>query len=132
MSKLYLQHDYAVTGRDYVETEGGDTPAGGVNYSTEEQEIGTWIDGTPVYEKVVVLEESLIVSYNSWTNTTIDTSQMQNVILVYGIHEDGTSLGTFLADPAQSDHTVLGLATPRNSNPVTVKTLIVRYTKIIE
>ena len=28
MSRLYVQHDYAVTGRDYVETDGGDTPGG--------------------------------------------------------------------------------------------------------
>lgn len=54
MSKLYLQHDYAVTGRDYVETEGGDTPAGGVNYSTEEQDTGLkWIDGNTIYQITV-------------------------------------------------------------------------------
>ena len=54
MSKLYLQHDYKVTGKDYVETEGGDTPAGGISYSTEEQDTGLkWIDDKPVYQKVI-------------------------------------------------------------------------------
>lgn len=54
MSKLYLQHDYQVTGKDYVETEGGDTPAGGISYSTEEQDTGlTWIDGKNIYQKTV-------------------------------------------------------------------------------
>ena len=54
MSKLYLQHDYKVTGRDYVETDGGDTPAGGIDYSTEEQDTGLkWIDGSPIYQKTI-------------------------------------------------------------------------------
>lgn len=53
MAKAYVKHDYAVTGRDYVETEGGDTPAGGgINYSTDEQDTGLkWIDDRAVYQK---------------------------------------------------------------------------------
>lgn len=55
MAKAYVKHDYAVTGRDYVETEGGDTPAGGgINYSTDEQDTGlTWINGSHVYQKTI-------------------------------------------------------------------------------
>ena len=53
MAKAYVKHDYAVTGRDYVETEGGgDTPAGGISYSTEEQDTGLkWLDEKPIYQK---------------------------------------------------------------------------------
>lgn len=52
MAKAYVKHDYAVTGRDYVETEGGGGGGGGVSYSTEEQDTGlTWIDGSPIYQK---------------------------------------------------------------------------------
>ena len=52
MAKAYVKHDYAVTGRDYVETEGGGGSGGGVSYSTEEQDTGlTWIDGSKVYQK---------------------------------------------------------------------------------
>lgn len=58
MSKLYLQHDYKVTGKDYVETEGGDTPAGGGSYTDEEREIGTWLDGSTLYEKTYNLHLS--------------------------------------------------------------------------
>lgn len=59
MSKLYLQHDYQVTGKDYVETEGGDTPAGGVSYSTEEQDTGlTWVDGSKIYQKTLFIENA--------------------------------------------------------------------------
>lgn len=59
MSKLYLQHDYQVTGKDYVETEGGDTPAGGISYSTEEQDTGLkWIDGKSIYQKTLFIENA--------------------------------------------------------------------------
>lgn len=52
MAKAFVKHDYAVTGRDYVETDGGDTPAGGISYSTEEQDTGLkWIDNSIVYQK---------------------------------------------------------------------------------
>ena len=30
MAKAYVKHDYAVTGRDYVETEGGGGGGGGL------------------------------------------------------------------------------------------------------
>lgn len=52
MAKAYVKHDYTVTGRDYVETEGGEG-GGGVNYSTEEHVIGTWTDGSTLYEKTI-------------------------------------------------------------------------------
>ena len=66
MSKLYLQHDYQVTGKDYVETEGGDTPAGGVDYSEEEQDTGRkWIDGSEIFVKSWIFESSIIIAANS-------------------------------------------------------------------
>ena len=132
MAKAYVKHDYAVTGRDYVETEGGDTPAGGVSYSTEEREIGTWIDDSPVYERTFVLDEALNVSYNSWTASSIDSTEMNVIISASGIHADGTFCGDLLANPAQSDHTVVGLQTTRNIAAISIKTVILRYTKIVE
>ena len=51
MAKAYVKHDYVVTGRDYVETDGGDTPGGGISYSTEEQDTGLkWVDGKKIYQ----------------------------------------------------------------------------------
>lgn len=67
MAKAYVKHDYAVTGRDYVETEGGgDTPAGGVDYSTEEQDTGRkWIDGSAIYVKSWIWDSPITISANS-------------------------------------------------------------------
>ena len=70
MSKLYVQHDYAVTGRDYVETDGGDTPAGGIDYSTEEQDTGLkWIDGSPIFQKTIVYTTA--IAANSTTTLAL-------------------------------------------------------------
>ena len=49
MARAFVKHDYAVTGRDYVEIEGGGG-GGGSNYSREKHQVGTWIDGSPIYE----------------------------------------------------------------------------------
>lgn len=58
MAKAYVKHDYAVTGRDYVETDGGDTPGGGISYSTEEQDTGLkWINGKSIYQKTYEIGE---------------------------------------------------------------------------
>lgn len=65
MSKLYLQHDYQVTGRDYVETDGGDTPGG--TYSEEEHIVGAWLDGSPIYERTQHITLDTPLAYNSET-----------------------------------------------------------------
>ena len=74
MSKLYLQHDYQVTGRDYVETEGGgDTPAGGISYSTEEQDTGlTWVDDKKIYQKTIYIETATLSSASPYTSAALD------------------------------------------------------------
>lgn len=67
MAKAFVKHDYAVTGRDYVETEGGDTPAGGINYSTEEQDTGLkWINDDAIYQKT--FSGSFSMTGTSWTS----------------------------------------------------------------
>lgn len=54
MSVIYVKHDYRITGNDYIETDGGEAPAGGIDYSEDEHETGiNWIDGKPIYEKTI-------------------------------------------------------------------------------
>lgn len=99
------------------------------HYSTDEQVIGTWIDGSALYEKSFVFNTPIEIAYNSPTNTSIDSSEMDIIISAIGIHADGTNYGTFVADPTRSSHTVLGLTTPRNNNSATIKYLTLQYTK---
>lgn len=91
MAKAYVKHDYAVTGRDYVETEGGDTPAGGINYSAEEQDTGLkWLDGKAIYQKTIIYDTA--VAANATVTLTLadyDITDIDNIIDIRGISFDG-------------------------------------------
>ena len=119
-------------------TKTTDTPGSGkltptamptVHYSTDEKVIGTWINGKPIYEKTYELSTLLLVANNEWTNTTIDSSNIQTVIDAKGYNADGTFYGTVMADPTRSNHTLLGLQTARNNNTANIKVLVIQYTK---
>lgn len=49
---------------------------GGVNYSTDEQLIGTWIDGKPLYQKTIVFD---VNKTSEWIRTSIG-SESYNVV----------------------------------------------------
>lgn len=99
-------------------------------YSTTEKIIGKWIDGKPIYEITYEFPSALAVSYNSFTDTVIDSTDIETVINSIGIHADGTNYGALIADPTRQSHTVLGLQTNRNANNANVKILVLQYTKI--
>ena len=48
--------------------------SGNVNYSTNEQVIGTWIDGKPLYRKTWVFESEINIGSNSWASSGIAVS----------------------------------------------------------
>lgn len=125
MSKLYLQHDYQVTGKDYVETEGGDTPAGGISYSTEEQDTGlTWIDGKKIYQRVYELG-STTVSQSTWVNTAIESAGIGQIVEAWGIYS--SSGGMFLIN-ANKAATYIQIIAGRASAS-TIDLMVMRYTK---
>lgn len=66
------------------------TPTGqyAEHYSTDEQIIGTWVDGKTLYRKVIVFDSSKVIAHGSWTNTTIDFTA-DTFVLSQGIAEDG-------------------------------------------
>lgn len=54
---------------------------GSDNYSTTEQEIGTWIDGTTkIYRKVFEMDENINLSANTWGSLGIDKGSMNMII----------------------------------------------------
>ena len=107
------------------ESGGGSYP----NYSKTEEVLCNWINNTAIYKIVYEFDSALSVSYNSITNTSIDTTNMGLVIKAIGINADGTNYGTLLADPTRSSHTVLGLQANRNGANANIKYLILEYTK---
>ena len=50
------------------------------SYSTEEQVIGQWIDGKPLYRKVYKLPTNFVIRANTWTNTGIPSTDKEIII----------------------------------------------------
>ena len=50
------------------------------NYSTEEQIVGTWVNGKPLYERVFNLNISQKLGTGAYINTDIDCSYMDKII----------------------------------------------------
>lgn len=93
MAKAFVQRDTAVTGKYYVESEGGSGGGGGVNYSTEEQDTGLkWIDGGSIYQTTYALEN--ITSSTSTFNLGITTGNIPD----FGMLIDGFMIGHDGAD----------------------------------
>ena len=99
---------------------------GGHTYSTSEQVVGTWIDGSTIYEITYELQTEVEVSYLNWTSSGITLTNIGRVI---GVDLLGTSnyQGGALAN-IQND--TLMVQTTRNSNAY-AKYIVLRYTKTL-
>lgn len=99
-------------------------------YSDTERVVGVWRDNKPLYQRTFVFETPVAVSYSAFTDTTIDSTDIENIVDNHATHADGTNYGSLIADPTRQTHTKVGLQTNRNGNNANVKTLTIRYTKI--
>lgn len=97
-----------------------------VHYSTSEQVIGTWIDGSIIYQRTFEFSSPVSVG-GSWVNTTIDSTGIDKIIRTVGYHSDGTCYSDICADPTKSNHTVVGIEGYSQGN---VSTLMLEYTKL--
>ena len=99
------------------------------SYSSNELIIGKWIDGKPIYRKVVTFSEELIVPYDNWVKTGINAENMivlsAKIISMTGIIADGT----FDTPLCYSLDGELVLQTSRNGYGITAKYLIIEYIK---
>ena len=43
------------------------------DYSTDEQIVGTWIDGSTIYEKTIILQSGVNLTRGSWTSVSTVT-----------------------------------------------------------
>lgn len=98
-----------------------------VVYSLDEREIGVWIDGKPLYQKVWVFNSPIALGGSFSTVANIDSTNIEDVVHVYAMHEDGTGYGDINADPTRNNHTLLGL---RAYDTRYIIKLILQYTKI--
>lgn len=105
------------------------TPSGAlaVHYSTNEQVIGTWIDGKSLYEKVFTISE-VTVSANSWYEiTSIDTSNISQLVSNKCLlTRNGMEWG--LLSTQKSGNNKLNVLNSRNAN-IAFDTIVLQYTK---
>ena len=62
----------------------------GCNYSTDEQVVGTWVDGKPIYQKTIFFNPVMYVSSTVWSATNEDVSNIENIISGEGYSVDGS------------------------------------------
>lgn len=98
------------------------------NYSTEEQVIGKWIDGKPLYRKVVQGIASF--TNGAWTSITVDTNTDYKSLVSYNmlVLAGALRLGTQRFTNALNFSTV---TTQGNGSTInqSAYTLIIEYTK---
>lgn len=75
---------------NFKKVSGGGGGSSKANYSTEEKEVGTWVDGSPIYQKTYVgtLENS--------PYTVIDNDKSKEIISVEGYFNSTDGLGMSL------------------------------------
>lgn len=99
-------------------------------YSTTEQIVGYWTDGSPIYEIVVEFQSAISVSANAWNSTVISNFGNVYIIeaqaIVTGSSGSMTNWG-FIA--AQCTNNNIGIFNSRDS-AITFDTLILQYTKV--
>ena len=124
--------DMAVTFRYTKSTDqagsGTWTPQGvpSHHYSTDEQVVGTWIDGSTLYERSFDLSQFLTVSANAWVSTSISSSGINRIVNCLGSSATGTFWGQLMA--SRDEDNVIKLGNARDT-AITVKTFTIQYTK---
>lgn len=95
------------------------------NYSTDEQIVGTWIDGKPIYEKVLVLPELIGIMPNTWyIIPNFDFSFCKDCVYCGGMNDTGAY---FPISGGKADNK-LQIMTYRNA-AVGITKIILKYTK---
>lgn len=105
------------------------TPEGQLahHYSTSEKIVGTWIDGSTVYERTWDFGSNANVpSGNYYTGFNINSSSMDKILSGKIMNNDGTSYDNASYDPTRDNHTLVGIRPDNNCN---VRYLTLQYTK---
>lgn len=71
---------------------GSYTPASGkaVHYSTDEQVIGTWVDGSTLYRKSFTITQALTVSNSVWTDTGFTITNGRIAVRAFAVRNTDT------------------------------------------
>ena len=99
-------------------------------YSTTEQVVGTWIDGKPVYERVIVFQSQITLYQNNWYSTSILSSDFDSIIDCVSLEFKPNSQSAIAIRMVEADinTTNLKLMSTRNGDDY-IDAIILRYTK---
>lgn len=102
------------------------TPEGQLahHFSTSEKIVGTWIDGSTVYERTWDFGSNVTVSPNSWLDTSIERGNINRIISYNAMASDGANRSLDVA----CDGTYIQILSMRSNND-TVRYLTLQYTK---
>jgi hypothetical protein len=97
------------------------------HYSTDEQVVGTWIDGSTLYEKTFDLGSDVSISNTELTETSIDATNISKLIQVTGMYSSGVTIYPLMANIGNNK---IRLQSDRNGNVgASVRYINLRYTK---
>jgi hypothetical protein len=96
-----------------------------VHYSTDEQVIGTWIDGSTLYQRTYLLNDILVASGGAWVDLNIDISNVS--VLVDGKFGQDVAVWNVLS--AINDNGALKV-TNTGSGDLTISRVTIQYTKV--
>ena len=111
------------------------TNAGGggssINYSTNEVEIGTWIDRRKIYKKTWVFSEGVSINSRSWADTPISTSEsgIYTIISCEGISDAGAIWDFLGATTDNATTEYIRLLNVRSDAGIVIKYLTLCYIK---
>lgn len=101
---------------------------GSIEYSTNEKEIGTWIDGNKIYRKVIDLNSEVSVPSSSWYTNAFIINNINAIIACRGVNNTGSM---YYLNAYINNYNVNLLAC-RDGNPASVRYIIIEYTKVGE
>lgn len=97
------------------------------SYSETEQPTGAkWIDGKPIYRKVITYSSDLVIPTNTWTDTTMSNSNIAVIISACGINGTGALFPIGAAPDAASGYVTVISYRPSQVN---LRKLVFEYTK---
>ena len=100
------------------------------NYSTDEQVVGTWIDGKPLYQKTLTTTTTIPTSA-SWVNITIPDSNIETLIdIELSAHSGDMMLTAAKADVIMINSTTVQIQQRQSASlTFTIDGITLRYTK---
>lgn len=100
------------------------------DYSTEEKIVGTWIDGSPVYQKVIDFGTDINVPNSSFITTSYDATNIKTLIKCIGIYSTGITVYNLMTT-IDASIKKLKLQSDRNGSNAfaNVRYVIIQYTK---